>query len=64
MHSSLTVQCVQCLPPPAARSGGAASTALGEVGGAQHPKGASTDGWGQLRTGRDDLAVLAALAGG
>jgi hypothetical protein len=50
------------LPPPAAHSGEAASTALGEVGGAQHPKGASTDGCqrltrrvtrGQLRRGRD-----------
>ena len=38
----------QRLPPPAARSGEAASTALGEVGGAQRPKAASTDGCHRL----------------
>ena len=43
------------LPPPAARS--EASTAKGEVGGAQHPEGASTDGCLRLAASNSEGAA-------
>ena len=45
------------LPPPAARSGEAASTALGEVGGAQPAKPASTDGCLRLASSNSEGAA-------
>ena len=44
------------LPQPRAAAAAAASTALGEVGGAQHPEGASTDGCLRLASSNSEGA--------